>query len=209
MSCRWYAVVSVLAIILAGCAPQQPYVVAPQVGDPPNIGASAPTGPANAQVTNSNNFANANTHPNAPMRQLPYKGRLVDGDPTELPPAIAASLSKDAPITFSYREELTHDEYHIPYIVSSFDPVTYLGAPLGDYAVTATATLTISEGNRTIADYTAKARVSKSYSVYSEPKHSELERAAREAVRARIDQKLYADANRVARSTPPSPAVPE
>ncbi len=134
----------------------------------------------------------------------------VEGDPTELPPAVANALAKDAPLTFTYREELTHDEYHIPTIVTAFDPVTYLGAPLGDYAVTASATLTISEGNRTIADYTAKARVSKSYNVYSEPKHSELERAARDAVRKRIEQKLYADADRVTHSAAaPPPALPE
>ena len=58
--------------------------------------------------------------------------------------------------------------------------------------------MTISQGNKVVADYTAKAHVSKSYNLYSEPKHSELDRAAREAVRERIDQKLYADADRVA-----------
>ncbi len=35
------------------------------------------------------------------------------------------------------------------------------------------ATLTIFEGNKVVADYTAKAHVSKSYNLYSEPKHSE------------------------------------
>jgi len=76
--------------------------------------------------------------------------------------------------------------------------VTYAGAPLGDYGVTAFATLTISQGNAVVADYTAKVHVSKSYNLYSEPKHSELDRAARDAVRDRIDKKLFADADRVA-----------
>ena len=134
--------------------------------------------------------------------RLPYQGRLVDGDPTELPPAVAKALSKDAPLTFTYREELTHDEYHIPLIISAFDPVTYAGAPIGDYGVTAFATLTISQGDKVVADYTAKVHVSKSYSLYSEPKHSELDRAARDAVREHIDQKLYADADRVAHFGP-------
>jgi hypothetical protein len=140
------------------------------------------------------------------VRPLPYKGRLVEGDPTELPPAVAMALAKDAPLTFSYREELTHDEYHIPMILSAFDPVTYLGAPLGDYGVTAFATLTIFQGNKVVADYTAKVRVSKSFNVYSEPKHSELDRVAREAVRNRIDQKLYDDADRVTRGVTSSAA---
>ncbi len=138
---------------------------------------------------------------------MPYQGRLVEGDPTELPPAIALSLSKDAPLTFTYREELTHDEYHIPMILSAIDPATYVGTPLGDYGVTAFATLTIFEGNRIVGDYTAKVHVSKSYNLYSEPKHSELDRAAREAVRNRIDQKLYDDADRVARAVA-SPSAP-
>jgi hypothetical protein len=157
----------------AGCAPQQPYVVAPQ---------------------------NSETHPVA-TRALPYKGHLAEGgDPAELPSAIAAALSNDAPLTFSYREELSHDEYHIPMIISALDPVTYAGSPLGDYGVTAFASLKIFEGDKVLGDYTAKAHVSKSYNLYSEPKHSELERAAREAVRERIDQKLYDDADRVARA---------
>jgi hypothetical protein len=165
-----------IATSVAGCAPQQPYVVAPQISD-----------------------KTADAHPIA-ARPLPYKGRLVEGDPAELPPAIAMALSKDAPLTFSYREELTHDEYHIPMIISAIDPATYVGTPLGDYGVTAFATLTIFEGNKVIGDYTAKAHVSKSYNLYSEPKHSELERAARDAVRDRIEQKLYDDADRVARA---------
>jgi hypothetical protein len=136
----------------------------------------------------------------APPRPLPFKGRLVEGDPGEIPPAVAVSLSEAASVTFSYREELTHDEYHIPLIVSALDPVTYVGAPLGDFGVTAFASLSISEGSRVIADYTAKAHVSKSYSLYSEPTHREVEQAAREAVRDRIDQKLYRDAGRLAQA---------
>ena len=213
MSFRLYAVVVALAVVFAGCATQQPYVVAPQVGDPTNVanaGGALQASTANPQ-TAANNPSIADTHRTAAaVHPLPYKGRLVEGDPTELPPAVAAALSKDAPLTFTYREELTHDEYHLPMLFTAIDPVTYFGSPLGDYGVTADATLTIREGDRVLADYTAKAHVSKSYNLYSEPKHSELERAAREAVRARIEQKLYADAARVTRSTSaPPPSVPE
>lgn len=131
-------------------------------------------------------------------RPLPFKGRLIDSDPSEVPPAVALSLSHTSTITFAYREELSHDEYHIPLIVSAFDPVTYVGAPLGDYGVTAFASLSILDGDRILGDYTAKAHVTKSYSLYSEPTHQELERAARSAVRATIDQKLYRDAAQLA-----------
>ncbi len=133
-------------------------------------------------------------------RPLPFEGRLVDGDPNELPPAVAMSLSNTSAATFSYREELTHDEYHIPLIVSALDPVTYIGAPIGDYGVTAFATLSIMDGDKVLGDYTAKAHVSKSYSLYSEPTHAELDRTARAAVREKIDQKLYRDADRLARA---------
>jgi len=109
-------------------------------------------------------------------------------------------LSNTSTVTFSYREELTHNEYHIPLIVTALDPVTYFGAPLGDYGVTAFASLSIVDGDRILGDYTAKAYVSKSYTLYSEPTHAELERAARAAVRERIDQKLYRDANRLAQA---------
>src|SRR5271156_4525343 len=72
-----------------------------------------------------------------PVHPLPFKGRLADGDANALPPAVAMSLSSTSAVTFSYREELTHDDYHIPLIVSALDPVTYVGAPLGDLGVTA------------------------------------------------------------------------
>jgi hypothetical protein len=133
-----------------------------------------------------------------PAHPLPFSGRLIDGDPAELPPAVAMSLSGKSVVTFSYREELTHDEYHIPLVVSAFDPVTYFGAPLGDYGVTAFASLSIIDGDRILGDYTAKAYVTKSYSLYSEPTHMELDRAARAAVREKIDQKLYVDASKLA-----------
>jgi hypothetical protein len=131
---------------------------------------------------------------------LPFSGRLVDGDQSELPPAVAMSLSKTSTVTFSYREELTHDEYHIPLIITALDPVTYIGAPLGDYGVAAFASLTIMDGDRVLGDYTAKAYVSKSYNLYSEPTHVELEQAARTAVRDKIDEKVYADLNRLTQS---------
>jgi len=138
-----------------------------------------------------------------PAHPLPFKGRLVDGDPSELPPAVALSLSHTSTVTFAYREELSHDEYHIPLIVSAFDPVTYVGAPLGDYGVTAFASLSIVEGDRVLGDYTAKAHVTKSYNLYSEPTHQEVEQAARVAVRDRIDKKLYHDAAHLADSIAP------
>ena len=103
-------------------------------------------------------------------------------------------------MTFFYREELTHDDYHIPLIVTAFDPVTYVGAPLGDLGVTAFASLSITDGDRVLGDYTAKVHVSKSYTLYKEPTHREVEEAARAAVREKIDQKLYRDEDRLAQA---------
>ncbi len=144
---------------------------------------------------------------------LPFKGRLAEGDAADIPPAVAMSLSNDSPVVFSYREELTHDEYHIPLYISALDPVTLFGGPLGDYGVTAFASLTITDGDRVIGDYTAKAYVSKSYTMYSEPTHKELEDAARAEVRRRIDDKLYRDEARLAAAAAgtrrPEPALPE
>jgi hypothetical protein len=134
----------------------------------------------------------------APAHPLPFKGRLVEGDASAVPPAVAMSLSSTSAVTFIYREELTHDDYHIPLIVTAFDPVTYVGAPLGDLGVTAFASLSITDGDRVLGDYTAKVHVSKSYTLYKEPTHREVEQAARAAVREQIDQKLYRDADRLA-----------
>ena len=51
-----------------------------------------------------------------------------------------------------------------------------------------------------LGDYTAKVHVSRSYTLYKEPTHSEVEEAARAAVREKIDQKLYRDAGRLAQA---------
>ncbi|MGO9603511.1 MAG: hypothetical protein ACLQAT_08950 [Candidatus Binataceae bacterium] len=119
------------------------------------------------------------------------------------------SLANASHVTFSYREELTHDEHHTPWILSSIDPRTYGGYPLGEYEVAAFATLSISDGDRLIGDYTARARVTKPYSLYSQPTHRELDDAARAAVRDEIDQKLYRDAARLSASiTAPSAEPP-
>jgi hypothetical protein len=144
----------------------------------------------------------------APARPLPFKGRLAQGDASEVPAAVAMSLSSTSSVTFSYREELTHDDYHVPLIVSAFDPVTYVGAPLGDLGVTAFASLSIVDGDRVLGDYTAKVHVSKSYNLYSEPTHKEVEQAARAAVREKIDQKLYRDADRLAQAVAGSGTLP-
>ncbi|MDO8434163.1 MAG: hypothetical protein Q7S58_17325 [Candidatus Binatus sp.] len=133
-----------------------------------------------------------------PAHPLPFKGRLFDGNLQELPPAVAMSLSDDSPVTFSYREELTHDESHKPLWSSAFDPATYAGSATGQYGVTAFASLSISEGDTVLADYTAQQRVTMPYSLFAEPTHKELDQAARNAVRTKIDQQLYGDAARLA-----------
>jgi hypothetical protein len=136
-----------------------------------------------------------------PAHPLPFKGKLLSGDPNELPPAVAMSLSPSSPVTFTYREELTHDDYHVPLIVSALDPANLVGAPLGDIGTTAFASLSISSGDVIIGDYTAKEHVSKSYNMYSQhPTHKEVDDAALAAVRRRIDQKLYKDEARLAQA---------
>jgi len=143
----------------------------------------------------------------SPVTALPFRGRLIDGDPSELPAAVAASLTADSPITFSYREELSHEERRVPLIISALDPATYAGAALGDHSVTAFASLSILDGDRILGDYTAKASVSESYDLYSEPSHIGLERAARAQVRARIDAQLSSDYAHLARETATDPAL--
>ena len=135
-----------------------------------------------------------------PAHPLPFKGKLLSGDPNELPPAIAMSLSDNTPVTFTYREELTHDEYHHPLAYSWMDPLTYAGAPLGDIGTTAFASLSISAGDTILGDYTAKEHASKSYTLYANATHAEVDEAALKAVRQRIEQKVYEDEARLAKA---------
>ncbi len=141
------------------------------------------------------------------VRPLPFKGKLVDGDPRELPPAVAMSLSSTSPVSFMYREELTHDEHHTPLILSALNPATYAGYPLGEYGVTAFASLSILDGKRILGDYVAKIHVSEPYSLYAAPTHAQLDRSARAAVREKIDEKLYRDADRLAQALTSSAGV--
>jgi hypothetical protein len=131
---------------------------------------------------------------------LPFKGRLLDGNPKALPPAVAAALSDSGTVVFNYREELTHDHYTVPLVLSAFDPLTYAGYPLGSYSVTAFASLGISQGDRVLGDYTAKVNIKRDYTLYYQPTYIELEHAAKAAVREKIDAQLYRDAGRLAQA---------
>jgi len=171
------------AIAAFGCSTQQPNQSQSQ---------AASASQSDSQMVIAPKVSDEPAHP------LPFRGRLVAGNPTELPPAVAMSLSTTSSVTFTYREELTHDDYHVPLIVSALDPANLVGAPLGDIGTTAFASLSISDGDRILGDYTAKEHVSKSYNMYSHPTHKEVDDAARAAVRIRIDQKLYRDEARLA-----------
>jgi len=135
-----------------------------------------------------------------PAHPLPFKGKLISGDPAELPPAVAMSLSDSSPVTFTYREELTHDEYDSPLIISWMLPANWEGAPTGDIGVTAFASLSVTVGDVVLGDYTAKEHASKSYNLYKQPTHKEVDDAALAAVRQRIEEKLYKDEARLAQA---------
>ena len=175
------------AVALFGCSAQQPdqTQAEPQTASAPQSQSQLVIAP---QVIDE------------PAHALPFKGKLLSGDPAELPPAVAMSLSNSSPVTFTYREELTHDDYHIPLVVTALDPATLIGAPLGDIGTTAFASLSISAGDTIIGDYTAKEHASKSYSMYTNASHKEVDDAALAAVRQRIDQKLYQDEARLAQA---------
>ena len=101
------------------------------------------------------------------------------------------SLSDTAPVTFTYREELTHDiitsRWQFPHRSRQL-----IGAPLGDIGVTAFASLSISEGDTILGDYTAKEHASKSYNLYHNVTHAEVDEAARAAVRQRTIKRFTA-----------------
>ena len=177
--------VSFAALAVPGCSTQQPNQSQSQ---------SASASQSQSELVIAPKIVDVPAHP------LPFKGKLLSGDPNELPPAVAMSLSDSSQVTFTYREELTHDDYHIPLAISWLDPMTYSGAPLGDIGVTAFASLSISSGDTILGDYTAKEHASKSYNLYGQPTHKEVDDAARAAVRQLIDQKLYKDEARLAKA---------
>jgi hypothetical protein len=133
-----------------------------------------------------------------PLAALPFRGHLIEGDPHVLPPTVAASLSDSSDVVFNYREELTHDHYTVPLALSAFDPLTYVGYPLGKYGVTAFASLGISQGDRVLGDYTAKVHLTRNYTLYYQPTYLELEHAAKAAVRQKIDEQLARDSGHLA-----------
>jgi hypothetical protein len=175
---------SFAALAVSGCSS----LLLPDQSQSQTAGASRPESP----LVIAPKLADVPVHP------LPFKGKLLSGDPANLPPAVAMSLSDSSLVTFTYREELTHDEYHVPLILSALDPTNWAGAPLGEIGTTAFASLSISAGDTIIGDYTAKEHVSKSYSLYSNAIHKEVDDAALAAVRQSMDQKLYSDEARLA-----------
>ena len=175
---------ALLAVVLQACAVQQ--AAAPGSGSATStLYSGDPAGALAAQSPR-------------PARPLPFKGRLLDGNPAQLPPVVASSLTDQSQITFSYREELTHEEHHVPMILSAIDPLTYAGYPMGEYGVTAVAALSIFYGGHLIGAYKAESRVTRPYSMYAQPTHRDLDDAVRVAVREKIDRELAADSARLA-----------
>src|SRR5262249_1958595 len=158
--------------------------------------------PGSASATSTAYSGNPNgvsvAQSSTPVRPLPCKGRLLDGNPAQLPPVVAMSLTDRSPVTFSYREELTHEEHHVPMVLSAIDPLTYAGHPMGECGVIALASLSIFYGGHLVGDYKAQSRVTKPYTMYAQPTHRELDDAARVAVREKIDRELDADSARLA-----------
>jgi hypothetical protein len=179
--------VSIAVLAASGCSTQQSNLSQSQTQ-------TSIADQSNAQLVIAPKVEDVPAHP------LPFKGKLISGNKDELPPAVAMSLSDDSPVTFTYREELTHDDYHVPLAISALDPANLIGAPLGDIGVTAFASLSISSGDTILADYTAKEHASKSYNLYHDVTHAEVDEAARAAVRQRIDQKIYSDEARLAKA---------
>ena len=135
-----------------------------------------------------------------PAHPLPFKGKLISGDKAELPPAVAMSLSDNSPVTFTYREELTHDDYHVPLVICALDPANLIGAPLGDIGVDGVCVLVDQRRRhhcRRLHRQGARLEV-----VQHLPRrdHEEVDEAARAAVRQRIDQKIYNDEARLAKA---------
>ena len=175
---------ALLAVVLPACAMQQ---------------AAAPGSASATSTLYSGDPAGAPAaQSSTPARPLPFKGRLLDGNPAQLPPVVAISLTDRSQITFSYREELTHEEQHVSMVLSAIDPLTYAGYPMGEYGVTAVASLSIFYDGHLIGDYKAQSRVTKPYSMYAQPAHRDLDDAVRVAVREKIDRELYADSVRLA-----------
>jgi len=179
--------VSIAVLAASGCSSQQSNLSQSQTQ-------TSIADQSNAQLVIAPKVDDVPAHP------LPFKGKLISGNKDELPPAVAMSLSDNSPVTFTYREELTHDDYHVPLAISALDPANLIGAPLGDIGVTAFASLSISSGDTILADYTAKEHASKSYNLYHDVTHAEVDEAARAAVRQRIDQKIYSDEDRLAKA---------
>jgi hypothetical protein len=136
--------------------------------------------------------------PEEPPRSLPFKVRLAEGEPDDLPPMVAASLSDKSPVTFSYREDLGHEHHTVPLWISAFNPLTFFGAPTGSTAVTAFAQLVIRRGDTILGDYAADARVSADYGLTYGTTNLDLDRAALAEVRRKIDDELARDSIRLA-----------
>ena len=135
----------------------------------------------------------------APAHPLPFKGRLAEGDADALPPAVAMSLSSASAVTFSYREELTHDDYHIPLIVTALGS-GYLRRRAARRSWRDRVCVAFDNRRRPGARrlYRQSARLEVIPTLHGTDSQESVELAARAAVREKIDQKLYRDADRLA-----------
>jgi hypothetical protein len=125
---------------------------------------------------------------------LPFRGHLVDSDPSELPPSLTAALADSGNVTLRYREAVEHRHEHVPEGLALILGIPFLlGVPLGTDGVSAHATLSAAVDGRSPTPYRADADVSRRYGLYYGSTFKELDREARRVARQAIDEQVCAD----------------
>jgi hypothetical protein len=149
--------------------------------------------------------------PVGPPCPLPFKARVVDSIPGQLPDGVRSVLDESAPLAVRYREEVAHGHWEVPFGVVFAVPIVFLFAPMGGYQVTAHAVLEANDSVAEVGRYEATAEVSRSYGIFYGSTFHELEQEARASARRVVDREVCNDAERLAQSANrpnPSEATP-
>lgn len=123
------------------------------------------------------------------------KGRIsYDGNKDYLPRTIIDTASSYSSVTFQYIHATSYGMRDVPDLTVLLNPLTRLGYPLGENAVTSVGKLSIIKGEETVKSYSAGCSIEITRNLFSEGStFSEMRKESLIAVRDNIESQMYHD----------------
>jgi hypothetical protein len=122
------------------------------------------------------------------------KGKIIcEGNKEYLPRVLVEELVPNSKLSFRYTYNAIYGKHDVPDLVALYNPLTIVGFPTGENAVTIIGKLDVMEGEEVIKSYSATCILEKTRSLFSEGTFTEMRKKGLIAVRNNIEVQIYLD----------------